>query len=145
MSDYYHIKGVGIDIVEISRITDMLQNNPSNLKKIFTKDEISQCLVNKNMYTAFALRYAAKQATVKSLGKTGHFIPLNEIEIHIHGTMAVATLNKYWYDRYFPGQRVIINLSLSIYADFAMAQATVQSRKVFRGRINRKTLASFSN
>ena len=61
------IVGVGVDIVENSRIKKSILSN-SFLNRIFTTEEIliSKNMRNKSSY--FAKRFAAKEAFVKSLG-----------------------------------------------------------------------------
>ena len=61
------IIGIGIDIVENSRIKKSILNNLF-LNRIFTNEEIliSKNMKNKSSY--FAKRFAAKEAFVKSLG-----------------------------------------------------------------------------
>ena len=61
------IFGVGVDIVENSRIKKSILND-SFLNRIFTNEEIliSKNMNNKSSY--FAKRFAAKEAFVKSLG-----------------------------------------------------------------------------
>ncbi len=62
------ILGIGIDIVEISRIQDSIERlGDKFLKKIFTKKEIEYCLSRANKYQHFAVRFAAKEAVYKAL------------------------------------------------------------------------------
>ena len=61
------IIGIGVDIVENSRIKKLILNN-SLLNRVFTNEEIliSKNMKNKSSY--FAKRFAAKEAFVKALG-----------------------------------------------------------------------------
>ena len=61
------IIGIGVDIVENSRIKKSILNK-SFLYRVFTNEEIliSKSIKNKSSY--FAKRFAAKEAFVKSLG-----------------------------------------------------------------------------
>ncbi|WP_138203516.1 holo-ACP synthase [Haloimpatiens lingqiaonensis] len=62
------IAGVGTDIVEISRIERILNNNSLFLYKIFNEEEIVY-LKNRNLrYEYVAGRFAAKEAVAKALG-----------------------------------------------------------------------------
>ncbi len=73
------IKGVGIDIVKISRIESILKNNEKHfLKRVFTDKEISYAKGFLNRSERLAGRFAAKEAIIKATGKK---IPMNEIEI----------------------------------------------------------------
>lgn len=60
--------GVGVDIVEISRITRALDKGVSLMRKVFTPEEVSYCSQRKNRYQHFAGRFAAKEAALKALG-----------------------------------------------------------------------------
>ena len=75
------IIGIGVDIVENSRIKKSILNN-SFLNRVFTKEEIliSKNMKNKSSY--FAKRFAAKEAFVKSLG-TGFKNGINFKDISI--------------------------------------------------------------
>ncbi len=59
---------VGVDIVEISRIAQSVRN-PRFLKKVFTPQEVRYCQSRKNAAQHFAVRFAAKEAVWKAVGK----------------------------------------------------------------------------
>ena len=63
------IYGVGIDLVRINRI-DRVINRWSNrfVQRVFTPDEIETCYRKSFPPSAFALRFAAKEALSKALG-----------------------------------------------------------------------------
>ncbi len=73
--------GVGVDIVENSRIKESIINN-SFLNRVFTKEEILISKNIKNKPSYFAKRFAAKEAFVKSIG-TGFKNGINFIDISI--------------------------------------------------------------
>lgn len=63
------IAGVGTDIVEISRIKEMLEKNgPSFIDRIFTESEKTEAAKRKNSPEYFAGRWAVKEALSKALG-----------------------------------------------------------------------------
>jgi len=73
------IKGVGIDIVKISRIENILKSNEKHfLKRLFTEKEILYAEGFLNKAERLAGRFAAKEAIIKATGKK---IPMNKIEI----------------------------------------------------------------
>ena len=76
-----NIIGIGVDIVENSRIEKSIKNNLF-LNRIFSKDEISISKKNKNKNMFFSKRFAAKEAFVKSLG-TGFRKGINFKDISI--------------------------------------------------------------
>lgn len=61
------IAGVGVDIVEVSRIKKVIENNQKFLKRIFSEEEIEYCQQKKKKYVHFAVRFAAKEAIWKAL------------------------------------------------------------------------------
>ena len=75
------IIGIGVDIVENSRIKKSIANN-SFLNRVFTNKEILISKKIKNKTSYFAKRFAAKEAFVKSLG-TGFRDGLNLKDISI--------------------------------------------------------------
>lgn len=63
------IIGLGTDIVEISRIAQMIERHGEHfLNRIYTTDEITYCQKRKHSYEAFAGRWAAKESVMKVLG-----------------------------------------------------------------------------
>jgi holo-[acyl-carrier protein] synthase len=63
------IYGIGIDIVEVSRIQKALERwGDRFLKRIFTQTEIEYCQHKVHEASRFALRFAAKEAFSKALG-----------------------------------------------------------------------------
>ena len=62
------VVGIGIDIVEITRIQKALQGARTMEKKVFTEAESRYCRERKFMYQHFAGRFAAKEAALKALG-----------------------------------------------------------------------------
>ena len=59
--------GIGVDIVENSRIRKSI-NNKKFLLRIFTKNEIAQSLKTNSKVAFFSKRFAAKEAFSKALG-----------------------------------------------------------------------------
>jgi holo-[acyl-carrier protein] synthase len=63
------IFGIGVDIVSIGRIEGMLDRWGSLfIKRVFTPAEVTFCEGKSNPGQHFALRWAAKEATLKALG-----------------------------------------------------------------------------
>ena len=60
---------LGVDIVEISRVRDLARRNPKFLTRIFSAEEIAYCKSKKDPWPHFAVRFAAKEAVYKALGK----------------------------------------------------------------------------
>lgn len=63
------LQGVGIDIADIRRFARLLAMRGSGFAvRWFTDAEIAQCMAATTPATAFAMRYAAKEAVWKALG-----------------------------------------------------------------------------
>lgn len=63
------IYGVGIDMVEVSRIEKALKRwGDRFLKRVFTRSEIEYCHDKARPAARFAMRFAAKEAFSKALG-----------------------------------------------------------------------------
>ena len=72
------IKGIGCDILSISRFKNVLETTPALLKRCFSEREIDE-YHKRNDIAYLASRFAAKEAIVKSFTKYNH--DLNSIEI----------------------------------------------------------------
>ncbi len=63
------IVGTGIDLLEISRIQDLLdKQGDSFLAKVFSQGEREYCMAQPRPAEHLAARFAAKEATMKALG-----------------------------------------------------------------------------
>jgi len=62
-----HLRGVGIDLVEVARIAK-LKDNHSFLHKCFTPEEIEYCFQQRFPEQSLAARFAAKEAAGKAIG-----------------------------------------------------------------------------
>ncbi len=65
------ILGIGIDLVDIGRIRDALENPRTGNRfreRVFTAGEIEYCERRRRRFESFAARFAAKEAMIKALG-----------------------------------------------------------------------------
>ncbi len=63
------ICGLGIDLIEIARVEAMLARWQQHfVQRVFTPEEIALCESRANRASAFAARFAAKEAFSKALG-----------------------------------------------------------------------------
>ena len=60
--------GLGLDIVEISRVRALAKRNPRFLTRVFSAEEIRYCEGKRRSWQHFAVRFAAKEAVWKALG-----------------------------------------------------------------------------
>ena len=75
------LTGIGIDVVEINRFRAAMQRHPRMLDRLFTKAEQKYCLGRKKSYLHFAVRFAAKEAILKSLGTGRSGIGWKDVEV----------------------------------------------------------------
>jgi len=76
------VKGVGIDLIRIERVTQACRRRPERfLKRIFTEKEIELFIKKRNPFPSIAAGFAAKEAVAKALGCGIGLINWREIEI----------------------------------------------------------------
>jgi holo-[acyl-carrier-protein] synthase len=89
------IYGIGTDIVEISRIRDVVEKwGERFLKKIFTGNEISYCYKKKDPFPHLAVRFAAKEAVIKALSNSTHKTQSIEQGLKIANLKNIEVLNQ---------------------------------------------------
>ncbi|HRY29687.1 MAG TPA: holo-ACP synthase [Elusimicrobiota bacterium] len=59
---------LGVDIVEVSRISRLVRQ-PRFLRRIYSRRELDYCRGKKNAAQHYAVRFAAKEAVYKALGR----------------------------------------------------------------------------
>ena len=75
------IIGIGVDIIEIERVRQAIQNNKNFLSKLFTEREIDY-FISRNMNSeVIAGNFAAKEAVSKALGPGMRGFSFKDIEI----------------------------------------------------------------
>ena len=76
-------RGVGIDIIEVSRIaTAMSKHSGRFIDRVFTINEQNYCFKKKEPALHFAGRFAAKEAVVKAVG-TGFTQGLSWVDFEV--------------------------------------------------------------
>ena len=63
------IVGIGIDMIEVDRVTEKINKDQGFREKIFSANEISFCDSKPNGGENYAARFAAKEAFLKATGK----------------------------------------------------------------------------
>ena len=126
------IVSIGIDIVEISRIEEVLLRRGERFRnRVFTESEIAYCESRAAKMESYAARFAAKEAAMKALGTGwGEGIGWHDIEVlrsptgvpslQFHG-LALERLNELGVKR--------SHLSLTHSRDVAMAQVILEGKK----------------
>ena len=110
---------IGTDIVEINRFRKLpYTKNKKFYNKIFTKSEILYCIKYKDPYPHFAVRFAAKEAVIKSIKNK---IEMKDIEIsHKKSKPFVKILKK---------ESSIFHISLSHDGEYAIAMIITEKIK----------------
>ena len=63
------MKGIGVDIIEISRIEEAIKKRGARfLKRVYSDGEIEYCSDKIDPYPSYAARFAAKEAYIKYAG-----------------------------------------------------------------------------
>jgi holo-[acyl-carrier protein] synthase len=76
------IIGVGIDMIEVDRVTEKISNDQGFREKIFSVNEILFCESKVNSGENYAARFAAKEAFLKATGQgLGLGYNLSDIEV----------------------------------------------------------------
>ena len=60
--------GLGVDAVDVARMRRVLERRPGLVDRLFTADEREYAREHGDPVTRLAVRYAAKEATMKALG-----------------------------------------------------------------------------
>ena len=75
------IVGVGIDAVDVGRFRDVLERRPLLVDRLFTQGERAYARQVSDPTQRFAVRFAAKEAVLKSLGVGVGAAGMREIEV----------------------------------------------------------------
>ena len=76
------ILGIGIDMIEVERVSEKVGKNQGFREMVFSPAEIAYCEAKTNKYEHYAARFAAKEAFLKA-AETGWIneFDLSEIEV----------------------------------------------------------------
>ncbi|MFH0947760.1 MAG: holo-ACP synthase [Elusimicrobiota bacterium] len=113
----------GIDIIEVKRIKKIIQHSKRFLKKVYTPTEITYCNSRKNnKWQHFAVRFAAKEAVWKALGKKDIWHRDITVKNTSDGKPEIILSKKY------KNLEKKISLSLSHTDDYAVAVAVFNNK-----------------
>lgn len=76
--------GIGTDLVDIDRFRDVLQRTPGLIDRLFRADEVAYANQAGDPVPRLAARFAAKEATLKSLGCGIGAMKMRDIEVLHH-------------------------------------------------------------
>ena len=119
---------VGNDIIEVTRIKDLIENSDLKaLKRIFTEEEIKYCENTNNMkYQHYAARFAGKEAVFKAISpmlKDKFSIGFNDIEV-LNDSMGRPYVNILKTN--INNKKMQIDISLSHIKEYAIATVVVK-------------------
>jgi holo-[acyl-carrier protein] synthase len=75
------VLGIGVDAVDIERFRRVLSRRPRIAKRLFSADEQEYSERAADPARRFAVRFAAKEATLKALGAGIGAAPFSDIEV----------------------------------------------------------------
>jgi holo-[acyl-carrier protein] synthase len=125
------ILGIGVDVIEVARIRAALENPRTGERfraRVFTEGEVAYCSRRHNAHESYAARFAAKEATMKALGRGfGQGIAWREIEITRNDGAPAVRLSGGAQARAEVLSVRNIHVSLSHAADLAIAYVIAES------------------
>ncbi|ETZ04675.1 holo-[acyl-carrier-protein] synthase [Holospora undulata HU1] len=127
LKTYQVMVGVGIDLLEISRLQEKIQRHGSRfLDRIFTLQEQQYCRKKFNPYGHYASRFCAKEAFVKALG-WGISERCSWLDIDVYhdekGKPCLRIAEKVY--KYLPWKGISVHLSISDERRYAQAVVIV--------------------
>jgi len=75
------VVAIGADVIEIDRVRDVVTRQPGFVTRVYTSDEIEYCQKHRDPAERFAVRFAAKEAVLKTLGVGLGGADLTDIEV----------------------------------------------------------------
>lgn len=125
------ILGIGVDMVEVARIRAALENPRTGARfgaRVFTEHEVAYCSRRHNPHESYAARFAAKEATMKALGRGfGEGLAWRDIEVTRGDGAPTVLLSGGAQARAEALGVGRIHLSLSHAGDFAVAYVIAES------------------
>lgn len=77
------VVGVGIDLVDVGRLSSAMARRPGLAARVFTEGERDSPAIGARVAERLAARFAAKEATMKALGVGLGAIALRDVEVVI--------------------------------------------------------------
>ena len=116
--------GVGVDIVQISRMERIRQVTPGFFARVFTTEEVEFCETSSRPMAQYACRFAAREAVLKALGTGFKGISRRDVSVTAgqNGRPAVLLAGR---AKELAEERGIVEFALSLSAtgDLAIANA----------------------
>jgi len=115
------IFGIGIDIVDIERMRLAVKRTPAIVNKILTpyefgeisqQKEVSTLYLEDKFISSLAARFAAKEATIKSIGQSLFVVGLHTIEI-VSGESGAPSIRFPEIGKFIPSSKLDTNNAIS--------------------------------
>ena len=123
------ILGVGIDIIEIDRIKNAIDNTPGFLEKVFTKREVEELSKNTLRVESVAGNFAVKEAVSKAVGTGIRGFSFRDIEVFRDelGKPIVRVSSK--IEEVIKSKDYLFNVSISHNKTMAIAFVVLEDRQ----------------
>lgn len=118
------IIGLGTDLVEIDRFRTVLERTPSLIERLFTPEEQRYASLRRDPVERFAVRFAAKEAVLKSLGSGIGSMRFRDIEVS-RAQSGEPSLVLHGNAKTIASERGVIAWKLSLSHTASLAQAVV--------------------
>lgn len=119
------IIGIGIDLVEIKRIEEASKKTSRFCERVFTQNEIAHCNTKgKSRYASLAVRFAAKEAVAKALGR-----PLRWHDVEIVNMPDGRPVVRLYGHALKLAENATIHISLAHSKNYACATAIVEGKE----------------
>lgn len=116
--------GVGVDLVEIPRFREVIARTPSIVDRLFTEAEQAYAARHRDPAPRLAVRFAAKEATMKALGVGLGSMALRDIEVRRDEATGRPSLHLYEGAAALATERGVARWELSLSHTDGLAQAT---------------------
>lgn len=126
------LAGIGVDMLEISRMERVMRRRPSFLRRVFTDDERAYCERCARPAEHYAARFAAREAVLKALGcGFAEGVGLHDVAVATDATGRPGAILSGRAAKIAAGQGVReIALSISYTRDVAVANAVAVTDEV---------------
>lgn len=117
--------GLGVDLVDIERFRRVLARRPTLVNRLFSEAEVAYANQQQDPTQRLAVRFAAKEATLKALGLGLGGIPLADIEVVRDGQSGRPSLQLHKRGAMVATEHGVSGWLLSLSHTDLVAQATV--------------------
>ncbi len=117
--------GVGVDLVEVPRFREVIARTPSIVTRLFTDAEAGYAQEVRDPAARLAVRFAAKEAVLKSLGLGLGGMPMRDIEVVRDADTGRPTLALHRRALEVAAEHGVREWKVSLSHTDLMAQATV--------------------